>query len=224
MFKVVEIFDSIEGEGKRAGMCASFVRLAGCNLRCSYCDTLYALEPCDFTVMTIDEICKKCTKRAVTLTGGEPLLAAGIEKLCAALLADGHFINIETNGAADIMEFLQKLPFYDERQLFFTIDYKLPSSGFEDKMIWENFESLTPRDVIKFVVGSREDFARMLEVIERIKPYYEPEMPKIYIGAVFDKMPVRELAEMVIAAKLPDEAYFQLQLHKYIWDADARGV
>ncbi len=117
MFKVVEIFNSIEGEGKRAGMCASFVRLAGCNLHCSYCDTLYALEPCDFTLMTIDEIRQKCTKRAVTLTGGEPLLAPGIGKLCAALLADGHYINIETNGAADIMEFLQKLPFYDEKAM-----------------------------------------------------------------------------------------------------------
>lgn len=224
MFKVVEIFDSIEGEGKRAGMCASFIRLAGCNLKCSYCDTTYALEPCESEPMTIEQICQRCTRTAVTITGGEPLLANGIEKLCAALLREGHYINIETNGAVNIMQFIEKLPFYNEHQLFFTIDYKLPSSGFEDKMIWENFESLTPYDAIKFVVGTDEDFKRTLEVINKIKPYYEPELPSIYIGAVFGQMPVKELCERVIAAKLPDEVHFQLQLHKYIWEPDARGV
>ena len=224
MYKVVEIFKSIEGEGKRSGMRADFIRLAGCNLRCSYCDTLYAMQPGAYTEMTIDEILAKVSCRCVTITGGEPLLADGIEKLCAALLRDGRYINIETNGAADIMSFLQALPFYDERQLFFTIDYKLPSSGFEDKMIWENFESLTPNDVIKFVVGSEEDFDRMIEVIEKIKPYYEPELPEIYVGAVFDKMPLERLAERFIESDLPENARVQLQIHKYIWEPNARGV
>lgn len=91
-------------------------------------------------------------------------------------------------------------------------------------MLWENFESLTPYDVIKFVVGSDDDFARMCEIINRLKPYYEPEMPQIFIGAVFGKMDVKELCEKVIETDLPDATYFQLQMHKYIWNPDARGV
>lgn len=229
MYKVVEIFDSIEGEGKRAGRPATFIRLAGCNLRCTYCDTLYALfgedEECRFTQMTLEEIMSRNIKHCVTITGGEPLLADGIDELVDRLLFDGHEINIETNGAVDIMQLLSDICIHEEDKLFFTIDYKLPSSGEEDKMLFSNFESLMPTDVIKFVVGSDEDFSRMIEIINKVKPYYDMEsMPQIYIGCVYGKYDLKSLTEKIISEPLLESAYLQLQLHKIIWNPDQRGV
>lgn len=227
MFKVVELFDSIEGEGKRAGAPASFIRFAGCNLRCGYCDTSYALfgeaEQCRYTEMSVEDILAKKLKKCITLTGGEPLLQPGLAELCDELLARGHEINIETNGAADIMEFLQELRIHEEDKLFFTIDYKLPSSGAEDKMLWSNFESLMPQDVVKFVVGSDEDYERMLEIVGEMRPLYE-EMPQIFIGCVFGAYDARTLCEKIVAEPALEDAHFQLQLHKFIWDPEQRGV
>lgn len=229
MFKVVEIFNSIEGEGKRAGKPATFIRLAGCNLRCSYCDTLYALfgeaEECRYTEMSVDKILSGDLKPCVTITGGEPLIADGIEELVDALLFEGKEINIETNGAVDIMPLLSDIRIHDEDKLFFTIDYKLPSSGMEDRMLFSNFESLMPSDVIKFVVGSDEDFNRMLEVISKIKPYYDAEsMPQIYIGCVFGAYDIKRLTERIVDEPLLENTHLQLQLHKIIWNPDERGV
>lgn len=229
MYKVVEMFDSIEGEGKRAGRPATFIRLAGCNLRCSYCDTLYALfsekEECKFKEMSLEEITNRSIKPCVTLTGGEPLLADGIEELVDKLLFDGHEINIETNGAVDIMELLSNIRIHEEDKLFFTIDYKLPSSGVEEAMLMSNFESLMPQDVIKFVVGSDEDFARMCEIIEKIKPFYDAaSMPQIYIGCVFGAYDIKTLTEKVVENPLLENAHIQLQMHKIIWNPEQRGV
>ena len=140
--KVTEIFDSIDGEGIRTGQPCTFIRLAGCNLRCSYCDTLYSLfgedEPCEYTEMSTYEILKAVNPlyKRVTLTGGEPLFHKDAEKLVTALIDENIEVNIETNGAVDITEFSKKIPKSDK--LFYTIDYKLPSSGMSDKMIWEN--------------------------------------------------------------------------------------
>lgn len=227
MFKVVEIFDSIEGEGKRAGRPATFIRLAGCNLRCSYCDTTYALfgepEECKYTEMSLDDILNRDIKKCVTLTGGEPLLAKGIAELADELLTRGHEINVETNGAADIMEFMQELRIHDEDALFFTIDYKLPSSGVEEKMLWSNFESLMPQDVVKFVVGSDEDFDRMLEIIAKMKPMYDV-LPNIYIGCVYGEYDLQKLTDRIVKEPALEDAALQLQLHKIIWSPDKRGV
>lgn len=124
--KVIEIFDSIDGEGIRTGQCATFIRLAGCNLRCSYCDTVYSLfgeeTPCEYTEMTVDEIISKVnmTYKRVTLTGGEPLVHTDSAELVSKLTEIGCDVNIETNGAVDIVDFLGKVPKSDN--LFFTID------------------------------------------------------------------------------------------------------
>ena len=163
--KVIEIFDSIDGEGIRTGQCATFIRLAGCNLRCSYCDTVYSLfgeeSPCEYTEMTVDEIISKVnmTYKRVTLTGGEPLVHTDSAELVSKLTEIGCDVNIETNGAVDIVDFLGKVSKSDN--LFFTIDYKLPSSGMTDKMIWNNFINLRPCDVIKFVILDEQ----MVEII-----------------------------------------------------------
>ena len=221
--KVVEIFDSIDGEGIRTGQPATFIRLAGCNIRCSYCDTTYALfgesEPCEYTEMTVDEIAAKVNTnyKRVTLTGGEPLIHKDCERLVARLLDMGCEVNIETNGAADIT----RVPRADK--LFFTIDYKLPSSGVNDKMLWDNFLNLEPNDVIKFVCGSEEDIGEMLGVVKSLQSYYE-KMPHIFIGAVYGKIEYKDLVEVILKEPALSDARFQIQLHKVIWKPDERGV
>lgn len=225
-YKVVEIFDSIDGEGIRTGQPVSFVRLAGCNLRCSYCDTLYALfgedEKCRYEEMTAEEILEKLNPlyKRVTLTGGEPLIAKGVYELLEKMAEKGFEVNIETNGAADIREF-SKAPFRDK--IFFTIDYKLPSSGECDKMLWENFLHLQEKDVIKFVTGTLEDVEKMLCVLSRLKGKYE-KMPNIFVGAVYDKFDLEKLAEIVLKEPLLKDARVQIQLHKIIWTPEMRGV
>ncbi len=225
--KIVEIFDSIDGEGLRTGKTAAFIRLAGCNLRCSYCDTLYALfgenEPCEYTEMTVDEVLGKVNMsfRRVTLTGGEPLLHEESVELVNRLTENGVEVNIETNGAVDIAEFSAKLG--DTDGMFFTIDYKLPSSGMEDKMLWSNFLNLRPCDVVKFVVGSEEDVEVMRSVMERLTSFYDV-MPHIYAGVVFGKYEPQKLIEHIMNEPVLQDVVFQLQIHKIIWNPEERGV
>ncbi len=225
--KIVEIFDSIDGEGLRAGKTATFIRLAGCNLRCSYCDTLYALfgedEPCEYTEMSVDEVLSKANTAfgRVTLTGGEPLLCDESADLVNKLTALGVEVNIETNGAVDIAEFSKKLD--DTDNMFYTIDYKLPSSKMTDKMLWKNFESLRSCDVVKFVVGSEEDVSVMKQVMEKLLKHYDT-MPHIYAGVVFGAYEPGKLVENIMSEPIFKDIVFQLQIHKIIWNPDKRGV
>ena len=221
--KVVEIFDSIDGEGIRTGLPVSFVRLAGCNLRCSYCDTLYSLfgekEECVYEEMTKEEIISRLNKSymRVTLTGGEPLIADGVKDLISAMAEAGFEINIETNGAADISEILPI------ENVFFTIDYKLPTSGLEEKMLWENFLKLRPCDVVKFVVGSDEDVEVMLSVVKKMKEHYKV-MPQLFVGAVYGMYENDRLVDVIMNTPELSDARIQIQLHKIIWNPEKRGV
>ena len=225
--KIIEIFDSIDGEGIRTGQPATFIRLAGCNLRCSYCDTVYSLfgeeTPCEYTEMTTQEVISKVntTYKRITLTGGEPLVHKESSELVTALLEMGCEVNIETNGAVDIVEFLSRVPKSDK--LFFTIDYKLPSSGMTDKMIWNNFLNLRPCDVIKFVVGSDEDIELTIEIVKQLKQVYK-KMPHIFIGAVYGMYEAQKLVEIILKEEALSDARYQIQLHKVIWDPEERGV
>ncbi len=224
--KIIEIFDSIDGEGIRTGQPCTFIRLAGCNLRCSYCDTLYALfgeeEKCEYTEMTVDEIIARVSPKfkRITLTGGEPLIHKDCDILIDALLKEGHEINIETNGAVDVREFRKG---HETDKLFFTVDYKLPSSGMEDKMVWDNFVSLKPYDVIKFVVGSDEDLSVMKAVMEKITPAYE-KMPHIFAGVVFGEYEPLKPIDAIMSEPVFKDVRYQIQLHKQIWDPNERGV
>ncbi len=226
-YKVIEIFDSIDGEGKRMGQPVSFVRLAGCNLRCSYCDTLYSLfgeeEPCLYENLTQDEILNKLNKeyKRITLTGGEPLISQDVHELVKAFVNEGYQLNIETNGAVDICEFVKKTN--GRKGYFFTIDYKLPSSKMQDKMIWNNFLNLSENDVIKFVVGSCEDIEVVLDVMKKLKEHYE-KMPQVFVGAVYEKFGLEKLAKIVLSEPLLADVKIQVQLHKIIWDPEKRGV
>ena len=230
-FNVVEIFCSIEGEGKRAGVLAQFIRLAGCNLRCSYCDTKYAWDAdcIDFTFkqLTIPQILASLREdvKAVTITGGEPLLAKNMEKLIASLIECGFVVNIETNGAVDLSPF-QKVC-NDGGKLFFTIDYKLPSSGMEPYMKKNNFLNLTEFDVIKYVVGSDEDVTAMLNTIQYFNKYYsecQKTMPQIYIGVVWGNFSAEKIVDIMKNNQSLINAHLQLQLHKFIWNPNQKGV
>lgn len=128
--RVNEIFKSIDGEGLRTGELTTFIRLAGCNLRCSYCDTCYALKNSNGTEMSVDEIVKKAKKmdyRNITLTGGEPLIHKDVDDLISKLCENGFYVNIETNGSVPIDKYITN------KNIILTMDYKLPSSGVEKK-------------------------------------------------------------------------------------------
>ena len=118
-------------------------------------------------------------------------------------------MNIETNGACDTEKFDVA------ENVFFTIDYKLLSSGMSDKMLWKNYLSLKPRDVIKFVVGSDEDAAQMIDIMGKLKKYYE-EMPNVFVGAVYGKYDIKKLVDLIMKNPELSDAKVQIQLHKYI--------
>lgn len=222
--KVVEKFISINGEGVRAGELAVFVRFKGCNLRCSYCDTMWANEKdCLFQEETPREICEYIVStgvKNVTLTGGEPLLQKEMPELIGMLMAeDGIRTEIETNGAVDLEAFCQERKDKKER-LSFTMDYKLPSSGMEEQMIHTNFFLLCRNDTVKFVTGSREDMDTALEIIKR---YGLTERCHVYFSPVFGAVDPASMVDFMIRHKLND-ARLQIQIHKVIWDPEKRGV
>ena len=205
---VNEIFFSIDGEGKRAGSLAAFIRLAGCNLRCSYCDTAYAFD--EGKTMRIEEIAETVKGwKNVTVTGGEPL-CQDVHGLLQRLRE--HEVNIETNGSVDVT------PYHAYPWVFFTLDYKCPSSGMESSMREKNFQTLRPQDVLKFVVGDMED----LRTAQRVCEKYEPNC-LVYLSPVFGKIEAKEIVEYMKSARYKNWR-LQLQLHKYIWPPDARGV
>ena len=219
--RVAEKFISINGEGTRAGELAVFVRFTGCNLRCSYCDTMWANEPgCPYEEMSPAQICEYVRStgiKNVTLTGGEPLLQKDMDKLISLLISEcGVRVEIETNGAVDLRPFAE-LP---EGRPLFTMDYKLPSSGYEDRMIAENFSVLEKEDTVKFVSGSRTDLERAGEIIEK---YGLLDRCHVYFSPVFGRIEPAEIVDFMLNKRM-NKARIQIQMHKVIWDPNARGV
>lgn len=219
---VVEIFNSIEGEGKRTGLPCTFIRLFGCNLHCDYCDSQYACVPQDLGISTMSvneilEVVKSFGCPNVTVTGGEPLIHDGIEKLLHALLREGYWVNVETNGT--MVPPIRSGSSRDSLgSLFYTMDFKTFSSGMQDKMNPEAFKNLDILDVLKFVVGSTADLDQALSVYEKYSSSYE-----VYISPVFGKIEPVEIVEYVKCHKLWNW-HVQVQLHKIIWDPSMKGV
>lgn len=218
--EVVENFVSINGEGRRAGELAVFLRMKGCNLQCSYCDTTWANEKdADFTPMTKEELyayVKKTKVKNVTITGGEPLLQKNILEVLEYFAKDENLrVEIETNGSVDLKPFAAL-----EHAPSFTMDYKCPGSGMCQHMCLDNFSILTEKDTVKFVVGSREDLEAAKTVIEN---YKLQNRVAIYFSPVFGRIEPEEIVTFLIENQLND-VKLQLQLHKYIWDPQKRGV
>ncbi len=219
-FRVAEQFTSINGEGTRAGELAVFVRLCGCNLHCSYCDTQWANQgDVSYTLQTAEEIVQAILQtgiRNVTLTGGEPLLTPHVETLMAAITAESTLsLEIETNGSIALQPFAAIQP-----RPIFTMDYKLPSSGMEAQMNLENLALLQPQDTVKLVVGSQADLERSVELMEQ---YDLINRCHVYFSPVFGAIDPQEIVTFLMQYRL-NGVRLQLQLHKYIWDPQARGV
>ena len=219
-FHVAERFVSINGEARRAGELAVFIRFAGCNLRCNYCDTKWALEKnAPAEIMSEEEIyayIKETGVKNVTLTGGEPLWQENIERLLRLLGKDRELrIEIETDGAIDIEPFLNI-----EGNISFTLDYKCPGSGMEKAMLLSNYEKVRKEDTVKFVVSDKADLDKMKEIIER---YDLLDKCKVYVSAVFNRIDPVDIVDYMIENKLND-VRLQLQIHKFIWDPDKKGV
>lgn len=219
MYLVVEKFVSINGEASRAGELAVFIRFRGCNLNCAYCDTKWAGSPDSPAEMLSAEELVEYVKSTgvvnVTLTGGEPLLQENLYELIEGLAQIGCSVEIETNGSQPIVE-LSRMPC---RPLF-TLDYKLPSSGMEDKMLMENYEYLGDNDVVKFVAGSHADLEKAAEIIGK---YDLSVRCKVYLSPIYGKIEPEEMVDFMIEKNL-NAVRLQLQLHKFIWDPEKRGV
>lgn len=213
---VNEIFQSIDGEGSRAGSLVTFVRLCRCNLRCSYCDTTYAFSTSESTEMTVKEIVEKVKEisigNLVTLTGGEPLIHVGVDYLIYSLMDEGFEVNVETNGSV-----VPRIP-SKAGKLFYTMDMKCPSSGESSKMSHEAYSKLTALDVLKFVVGSTEDLDFARRMLEDV-----PTNAEVYFSPVFGKIEPKAIVEYLQKYKM-FPCKVQLQMHKFIWPVDMRGV
>lgn len=237
--KVVEIFNSIDGEGRRAGELTTFIRLYGCNLRCSYCDTTYSYDKdSEYTEMSIDEIVEECSKyytKNITVTGGEPLVHSDIQWLLTALSEYEFDVNVETNGSVDISsyfiehnngEWVQNEKY---KNVWFTIDYKCPTSNMMNKMCMSNFTNSYLNTVYKFVVGSKEDLLAAYEIIKN-HIYRNKHIllgNSVYLSPVFGQIEPKEIVEFMQDKHLYNESVpikVQLQLHKFIWDVNQKGV
>lgn len=207
-----EIFFSIQGESTFAGLPCAFIRLAGCNLRCTYCDTAYAYD--SGNAMTIPEILSKIktfNARWVEVTGGEPLIQEGTPELIRSLLKNGYRVLLETNGSLDIAG--------ADPACTRIVDLKCPSSGENGRIFWPNLDRMTPNDQIKFVIQDRGDYAFAQKTLPKI-PSCIPS-GQILFSPVSGVLPPRDLAEWILADGL--RVRLHLQLHRILWPDTPRG-
>ncbi|HMQ80292.1 MAG TPA: 7-carboxy-7-deazaguanine synthase QueE [Ignavibacteria bacterium] len=213
VLKINEIFYSIQGESTKAGLPCVFVRLTYCNIRCVYCDTEYAFyEGVDRTIDDIVDEVKSFGCKLVEITGGEPLVQENVHILMKRLCDLGHEVLIETGGSLPIENI--------DKRVKIIMDLKTPYSKMEKKNRYENIQYLKPTDEVKFVIGSREDYDWVKEIL--VKYDIAKRVEQVLLSPVFDKVDNIELAEWILKDKL--NVRFQLQMHKYIWHPETRGV
>jgi len=210
--KVNEIFFSIQGESSRMGVPCVFVRLTYCNLRCTYCDTEYAFyEGKDIDIEDVIREIEKYECKLVEVTGGEPLVQENVHTLMKLLCDKGYSVMIETGGSLTI----EKI----DRRIKIIMDLKTPSSGMMQKNLYENIAHLKPDDEVKFVIGNRADYEWSKEIILK---YGLAEKATVLMSPVFDELNNIDLATWILNDRL--NVRFQIQLHKYIWLPQTRGV
>ena len=212
---VTETFLSIQGESTHAGRLCFFIRLAGCNLQCRYCDTQYSASLTDGKAEPLDLLVVKAVSSDVDLveiTGGEPLTQPETIQLCEKLLDAGMTVLIETNGSMPVWE----LP----EGVIRILDCKTPSSGESGSNLYKNYDFLTPADEIKFVIADREDYDFSCKIIREYD--LSSKTQNLLFSPVWGRIAPRQLAEWMIADRPP--ARLQLQMHKLIWGPDKTGV
>jgi len=216
--RVTEIFRSIQGESTWAGEPCTFVRLTGCPLRCVWCDTAYAFE--GGKRLTVDEVLAEVGRLdlpLVEVTGGEPLVQPGAFQLVRRLLERGHTVLVETSGAVDVSGL--------DPRAHKIMDLKCPGSGESERNLWSNLDHLTERDEVKFVVLDRADYEWTRRVIrdraldERVR---NGRLRALLVSPVWGAVPPETLASWILEDRLP--VRLQLQLHKFLWGPDVRGV
>ncbi len=213
MLKINEIYHSIQGESTSAGRPCVFVRLTYCNLRCTYCDTEYAFyEGKDFSVQQVIDEVEKYNCKLVEVTGGEPLVQIDeclelMKRLCDL----GYEVMIETGGSLSIKDI--------DPRVKIIMDLKCPSSGMEKKNLYENLQCLKSTDELKFVIGNREDYEWTVNTLKKNNLKGKCE---ILFSVVFGKLEPIELVNWILEDKL--EVRFQLQMHKFIWRPETKGV
>ena len=213
MLTVNEIFYSIQGESTHAGERCVFVRLTACDLRCTWCDTTYAFF--EGRKMSVDDVVAEVDRFGcdlVEITGGEPLLQPEVYALMEQLLESGRSVLVETGGHIST----DRVP----GRVVKIVDVKCPGSGEAHRMNWSNLDRLAPLDEVKFVVRDRTDYEYARDVIRRHD--LQRRCAALLLSPVHEVLPARELAAWLLEDRLP--ARIQLQMHKFIWDAESRGV
>lgn len=213
--KISEIYRSIQGESTWAGRPCTFVRTAGCSLRCNYCDTGYALPFDSGDDMPLDAVIARVAELGLDLvevTGGEPLEEPETPALCSALIERGATVLVETSGAFDIGQ----LP----SEAIKIMDLKTPSSRMQRRNRFENIALLSPRDEVKFVIADRGDFDWSAGVCREQRLF--DRCAAVHFSPSFGVLDPLELTDWILKEKIP--ARLQLQLHKYIWPPEQRGV
>ena len=210
MLKINEIYASIQGESSHTGLPCVFIRLTGCNLRCSWCDTAYAFY--EGNDLTIEETLQKVETFGlglVEITGGEPLLQEDVYPLMEALLKKGYRVMLETGGALPI----DKVP----EKVIKILDVKCPGSGEEKKNHLENLKLLSPHDEVKFVLLDRTDYEWSRDLLQK-----HDLSSQVLFSPVYDKLNLKDLVQWILEDRLP--VRLQTQLHKVIWSKDTIGV
>ena len=215
-FNISEIFYSIQGESTFAGMPCIFIRLQGCNYSCEWCDTKYAQdEKQKENILNTKEILQKVKKyecNYICFTGGEPLMQAGADKLLAHFCDEGYTVSLETNGYYSIKEI--------DTRVIKIVDFKCPSSKMDNMNNFENIKYLNKNDEVKFLIADRNDFDWAKEVLNKYQ--IVEKVNTVLFSAVFNCLNPEKLAEWILQDNLP--VRLQLQLHKYIWEPNKRGV
>ena len=213
MLTINEIFHSIQGESTYAGRPCVFVRLTACDLRCRWCDTPYAFH--EGRKMSVDEVVADVEARGcptVEVTGGEPLLQPDVYPLMQRLLDSGKTVLIETGGHRSIAD----VP----KGVIRIMDVKCPGSGESDKNDWSNLAHLTKSDEVKFVIADRRDYEFARDIVLRAD--LPGRVNAVLLSPVHGELDAKLLSEWVIADRL--DVRVQLQVHKYIWTPETRGV
>jgi 7-carboxy-7-deazaguanine synthase len=203
--RITEIFHSLQGESRPVGYPTAFVRLTGCPLRCGYCDTAYAFH--GGQRVAVPEVLARVLDyqvRHVCVTGGEPLAQPACRELLTALCDAGYLVSLETSGALDIASV--------DRRVAIVLDLKTPGSGECARNLWDNLKHLKGDDQVKFVICNRADYdwAR-----EQLRQHDLTRICEVLFSPAWDEQPARELADWILADRLP--VRLQVQLHKYLW-------
>jgi 7-carboxy-7-deazaguanine synthase len=208
-----EVFASVQGETSFSGFPTTFIRLAACNLRCTWCDTTYSFGR--GVPVTIESLMTQTAEngcRHVCVTGGEPLLQSAVHSLLSRLCDEGYVVSLETGGSLDIS--------HVDPRVHIILDIKCPASGMEHKNEWGNILKIQPKDEIKFVIGDEKDYSYALEICQRHDLYAKTS--NILLSPVHGILNPQSLVAWILRDKIP--VRLNLQIHKFIWTSQTRGV